>query len=173
MKKAVKCIPYITNVLVPSTAIASSLFAPAVLAAPGDLDPTFDSALGFKAGVPLYGPARAIQPLPDDEILFGGGTACAAEYYCSYYDAGFVGKLSNAGSLVDKAAAALLTNTEVLDFVLQPDGGVIAVGATVLGDRRQVLHGIPARRRWVTRYELRQQWHPAGQGRRGSPVRRT
>jgi uncharacterized delta-60 repeat protein len=104
-------------------------------AAPGDLDPTFGD-MG-RASFPLKGPAFRVQELTADESLIAGG-----EYYfhrggCDYYhyfcpaDDGFIAQVSPAGSVDLELATALLAGTEVLDFALQPDGKVVAVGQTI------------------------------------------
>jgi uncharacterized delta-60 repeat protein len=123
-------IPRIVKGIIPTTAIASGILSPPSWGAPGDLDPAFGD-MG-RASFPLQGPAFHVQELTADESLIAGGELCdfRTDYYCYYqtYADGFIGQVSPTGSLDLQAAAAVLGETEVFDFALQPDGKVIAVG---------------------------------------------
>src|SRR5262245_2112616 len=115
----------ITKGIVPTTAIASGLLSQPTWGAPGDLDPAFGD-MG-RAALDFRGPAWSVQALAGDESLIAGGEFCdyfCAGYYEYYYD-GFIGQISPSGSLDMKAAATLLSETEVYDFALQPDGNVV------------------------------------------------
>jgi uncharacterized delta-60 repeat protein len=118
---------------VPTTAIAGLLSQPS-FGAPGDLDPTFGD-MG-RASFPLKGAAFHVQELTADESLIAGGEELIFghcdyyDYYCPRVD-GFMGQVSPTGSLDLKVAAALLGQTEVFDFALQPDGKVVAVGQMI------------------------------------------
>src|SRR5215831_12449725 len=136
MKKPKKSevISKITKGIVPTTAIASGFLSPPSWGAPGDLDPTFGD-MG-RASFPLKGAAFHVQELSADESLIAGGDEhfgrmCGYyNYFCGHLD-GFMGQVSPTGSLGFKFAAALLAGTEVLDFALQPDGKVVAVGQMI------------------------------------------
>jgi len=127
---ATPIIPRIVKGIIPTTAIASGIFSPTSWAAPGDLDPAFGD-MG-RASFPLQGSAFHVQELTADESLIAGGEVCdfRTDYYCYYetYADGFIGQVSPTGSLDLQAAAAVLGETEVFDFALQPDGKVVAVG---------------------------------------------
>ena len=127
----------ITKGIVPTTAIASGLLSPPSWGAPGDLDPTFGD-MG-RASFPLKGTAFHVQELSADESLIAGGELLFPHHFgCGYYNYfcptaadGFFGQVSPAGSLDLKYASAQLGETEVLDFALQPDGKLVAVGQSV------------------------------------------
>jgi uncharacterized delta-60 repeat protein len=132
-----KIIPRIVKGVVPTTAIASGLFSQPSFGAPGDLDPAFGDMGRVGAGLSLKGPAWSVQAFAGDKSLIAGGDASAGfhvHYDCAYYENchadGFIGQFSAAGSLDLEVAAAQLSTTEVLDFALQPDGKVVAVGRT-------------------------------------------
>ena len=126
----------ITKGIVPTTAIASGLLSQPSFAAPGDLDPAFGD-MG-RASFPLSGAAFRVQELTADESFIAGGESifhfrgCDYYYYsCAPTVDGFMGQVSPKGSLDLKFAAALLDKTQVLDFALQPDGKVVAVGKSI------------------------------------------
>jgi uncharacterized delta-60 repeat protein len=127
----------ITKGIVPTTAIASGLLSQPSFGAPGDLDPAFGD-MG-RASFPLKGAAFRVQELAADESLIAGGELVEHILGCGYYDYhpcpfaadGFMGQVSSTGSLDLKFATALLDGTEVLDFTLQPDGKVVAVGQMI------------------------------------------
>ena len=123
-------IPRIVKAMVPTTAIASSLLAPAASGAPGDLDPTFGD-MG-RSALPLIGAAWTAEPLPGDESLLGGGEHYYNFYYGDYFD-GFIGHVSGTGSVKSTAMLDILKTTEVLDIALQNNGMVVAVGRTETG----------------------------------------
>ena len=135
-KSPTQIIPRIVKGVLPGTAIASGLLAQPSFAAPGDLDPTFGD-MG-RASFPLQGAAFHVQELTADESLIAGGEEqifgrCGYyQYFCPRVD-GFMGQVSPTGSLDLKVAAAQLAGTEVLDFALQPDGKVVAVGQMISG----------------------------------------
>jgi uncharacterized delta-60 repeat protein/MYXO-CTERM domain-containing protein len=110
----------------PTAALATGLLSsPVGLAAPGDLDPTFGD-VGRSMGWP--GPAGslwALQPLPDDDLLFSG---CGSSYYTDCISTSFAGRLERDGSLDRLLAEALLGQAIVYDFAQQPDGKVVAAG---------------------------------------------
>jgi uncharacterized delta-60 repeat protein len=132
-KSPTKIIPRIVKGVVPTTAIASGFLSQPSFGAPGDLDPAFGDMGRVGAALNLKGPAWTLQALAGDESLIAGGDF-HVDYYCAYYDNchadGFIGRFSPAGSLDLAVAAAPLSTTEVLDFALQPDGKVVAVGRT-------------------------------------------
>jgi uncharacterized delta-60 repeat protein len=107
-----------------AAALASSAACPEALAAPGDLDPTF-------ANVGRFGPSGDFEPafsveLPKEGgVLLGGGDVFGDFYTVTA--TGFVGLLDESGA-VDRAFTAGVTDTEVLDTAMQPDGKVIGVG---------------------------------------------
>jgi uncharacterized delta-60 repeat protein len=129
--KRTNAMPRILRGIVPSTAIASGLFSQSSLGAPGDLDAAFGDMGRVGTALSFKGPAWSLQALAGDESLIAGGEAIV-DYYCSYYDAchtdGFIGQISTSGSLDLDLATTQLSSTEVLDFALQPDGKVVAVG---------------------------------------------
>jgi uncharacterized delta-60 repeat protein len=122
--------------IVPTTAIASGFLSPPSWGAPGDLDPTFGD-MG-RASFPLKGAAFRVQELISGESLIAGGEHFLHRLGCDYYhyfcfaDDGFIGQVSPAGALDLQFATAQLAGTEVLDFALQPDGKVVAVGQTMM-----------------------------------------
>jgi uncharacterized delta-60 repeat protein len=134
MKKPQKAptpkIPRIAKGIVPTTAIASGFLSPPSLGAPGDLDPTFGDMGRVGSALNFHGPAWSAEPLAADESFIAGGEYC--DYYCGFYYGnyadGFMGQISPTGALDLSVAAAPLAETEVLDFALQPDGKVVAVG---------------------------------------------
>src|SRR5215813_272001 len=140
-KSPTQIIPRIVKRVVPTTAIASGLLSQPSFGAPGDLDPAFGD-MG-RASLPLHGAAFRVQELTADERLIAGGELVEHIFGCGYYDYhfcpfaadGFMGQVSPAGTLDLKFAAALLGETEVLDFALQPDGKVVAVGQSVSARR--------------------------------------
>jgi uncharacterized delta-60 repeat protein len=132
-KPPLQFMPRIAKGIVPTTAIASGLFSQPSLGAPGDLDPTFGDMGRVGPALNLDGPAWSATTVNGDESLIAGGEQIA-DYYCSYYDTcgtnGFIGKISPSGTLDLDFAAHQLSLTEVLDFAMQPDGKVVAVGST-------------------------------------------
>jgi uncharacterized delta-60 repeat protein len=133
-KSPTKIIPRIVKGVVPTTAIASGLLSQPSFGAPGDLDPTFgDMGRVGSSSTSHFGPAWSVQALAGDESLIAGGDF-HVDYYCAYYNTchanGFIGHVSLAGSLELDVAAPLGNTTEILDFALQPDGKVVAVGRT-------------------------------------------
>jgi uncharacterized delta-60 repeat protein len=128
----------ITKRIVPTTAIASGLLSQPAFAAPGDLDPTFGDMGRVGPELNLKGPAWSVLAAAGDQTLIAGGEARVwlpfggCDYYYNHCHAdGFIGQISPAGSLDLEVQAAQLSTTEVLDFALQPDGKVVAVGRTV------------------------------------------
>jgi uncharacterized delta-60 repeat protein len=132
----------ITKGIVPTTAIASGFLSPPSWGAPGDLDPTFGD-MG-RASFPLKGAAFRVQELSADESLIAGGELLIHRlcgyynYFCPFAADGFFGQVSPTGSLDLEYASAQLGETEVLDFALQPDGKIVAVGQSVSA-RKSVL----------------------------------
>jgi uncharacterized delta-60 repeat protein len=125
----------ITKGIVPTTALASGLLSPPSFGAQGDLDPTFGDMGRVGAALSLKGPAWSLQALAGDQSLIAGGDVVfhrleGCEYYNSCHAFGFIGQISPAGSLNLNVAAPQLSSTEVLDFALQADGAVVAVGRT-------------------------------------------
>ena len=142
MKKLQNCptqiIPGIVKGVVSTTAIASGLLSQPSFGAPGDLDSTFGDMgrVGSTPGFLHLGPAWSVQPLAGDESLIAGGDVIFHPLGgCSYYDTchahGFIRQISPAGAFDLAVEAAQLGTTEVLDFALQPDGKVVAVGRTL------------------------------------------
>jgi uncharacterized delta-60 repeat protein len=132
-KKPKQVIPKTLKAFVPTTAIVSGLLSQSSSAAPGDLDPTFGDLGRVSTGFNFKGPAWSVQALAGDKSLIAGGEDNIHLHgYCSYYNDchsdGFIGQFSLAGSLDLAVEAAPLSTTEVLDFALQPDGKVVAVG---------------------------------------------
>jgi uncharacterized delta-60 repeat protein len=126
----------ITKGIVPTTAIASGFLSPPSWGAPGDLDPTFGD-MG-RTDFPLNGAAFHVQGLSSGESLIAGGehfvhrgAPCDYNHYFCAADEGFMGQVSPTGSLDLQLATALLAGTEVLDFTIQPDGKVVAVGEMI------------------------------------------
>jgi uncharacterized delta-60 repeat protein len=113
----------------PTAAVATGLMSASALGAPGDLDPAFGDVGRVSSALDFAGPAWSLLPLDGGGSVFAGGEHCDG-FYCYYYDDGFVGTLSGAGSLDSHVTAALLAQTQVLDITRQPDGKVIAVGRT-------------------------------------------
>src|SRR5262249_38296589 len=77
----------------------------------------------------FHGTAWTLKPLSGGESLIGGGES--QDFYCSYYHCsanGFMGRISASGALDEPYTAALLGHTEGYDFVLQPDGKLVAKG---------------------------------------------
>jgi uncharacterized delta-60 repeat protein len=132
-KSPTRFMPRIAKGIVPTTAIASGLLSQPSPGAPGDLDPSFGDMGRVGPALNLTGPAWSATTLTGDESLIAGGEAYL-DYYCSYYYScftdGFIGQISPSGSLDLDFAAHQLSLTQVLDFALQPDGKVVAVGGT-------------------------------------------
>lgn len=133
-KPPTQAIPRIARGIVPTTAIASGLFSPASLGAPGDLDLTFGDMGRVDSGLALTGPAWSVQALAGGESFTAGGEDSFTLYGC-YYEAcvadGFIGQISASGSRDLSVTLGLLANTVVLDVALQSDGKLVAVGRTV------------------------------------------
>jgi uncharacterized delta-60 repeat protein len=127
----------ITKGIVPTTAIASGLLSQPSFGAPGDLDPAFGDMGRVGAGLTLMGPAWSVQALAGDKSLIAGGAIVGFHIFdgCDYnfcHAEGFINEFSPTGSLdlnMDTTAGQL-GSVEVLDFALQPDGKVVAVGRT-------------------------------------------
>jgi uncharacterized delta-60 repeat protein len=112
------------RLVAPTAALASGLLSTAAWSAPGDLDPTFGD-VGRSIGWPgTTGTLWALQPLPDDDLLFAG----CGTYYSDCIETAFAGRLDSDGSLDRLLAEALLGQAVVYDFALQPDGKVVAAG---------------------------------------------
>jgi uncharacterized delta-60 repeat protein len=138
MKKPLaQIIPLLARGL-PPAAVASSLLSPAALGASGDLDPSFGD-LGRATELIVAGPAWSLESLEDDELLFAGGNQCDSWYCGYYYDYAysFINRLSGTGAVDQDFTATQLSNVEVFDVVLQPDGKVIGVGRTVESTRER------------------------------------
>jgi uncharacterized delta-60 repeat protein len=122
----------------PTTAVASGLLSTPSWGAPGDLDPTFGD-MG-RASFPQTGAAFHVQELISGDSLIAGGEERDFGH-CGYYDyfcphvSGFMGQVSPTGSLDLELASALLAGTEVIDFALQPDGKIVAVGQIITAKR--------------------------------------
>jgi uncharacterized delta-60 repeat protein len=109
---------------------AAGLASATVLAAPGDLDPSFGT-VGRQGQVgpttSLYSPQLfSADALDDDDVLFGGG----GEYcYWGCYVTYFVGRLDADGS-VDPAFSqpVLPSEVSVYNTAAQPDGKLVGVG---------------------------------------------
>ena len=126
-------IPRIARGIVPTTAIASGLLAPPLLAAPGDLDPSFGDMGRVNSVGNFHGSAFSVMPLAGNQSLVAGGQFF--DYYCYYYHCyadGFFGRMSASGTLDQPYAAEVLHDTEVYDFALQPDGKLVAAGRKFL-----------------------------------------
>ena len=127
----------ITRGIVPTTAIASGLLSQPSFGAPGDLDPTFGDMGRVDVGLGHIGPAFSVQALAGDKSLIAGGDIEGFHIHdgCEYSNChadGFISQISPAGSLdlsMDTTVGKLGT-IEVLDFALQTDGKVVAVGRT-------------------------------------------
>jgi uncharacterized delta-60 repeat protein len=112
------------RLVAPTAALASGLLSTAALSAPGDLDPTFGD-IGRSIGWPgTTGTLWALQPLPDDDLLFAG----CGTYYSDCIETAFAGRLDSDGSLDRLLAEAMLGQAVIYDFALQPDGKVVAAG---------------------------------------------
>ncbi|HTO72977.1 MAG TPA: Calx-beta domain-containing protein, partial [Gemmatimonadales bacterium] len=128
-KRPKRAVPRIARGIAPTAAIASGLLAPPLLAAPGDLDPSFGDMGRVNSVGNFKGTAWAIKPLTGGQSLIGGGESF--DFDCSYYHCssdGFMGRISASGTLDEPYTATLLSGTEVNDFVLQPDGKLVATG---------------------------------------------
>lgn len=112
------------RLVAPTAALASGLLSTAAWSAPGDLDPTFGDVGRSFEWPGVSGELWALQPLPNDDLLFSG----CGTYYEDCVASGFTGRLDSAGSLDRLLVEALLAETVVYDFALQPDGKVVAVG---------------------------------------------
>lgn len=139
-----RMIPLLARGVAPTAAVASGLLSPLALGASGDLDPDFADVGRLGPIDDLSGPAWSLQvPTDEDGIIVAGGNfdeGCGYYAWYCYYDfdaTGFVGRLSDAGS-IDRTVAGL-DEIEVLDVALQPDGKAIAVGRTELPDARTAL----------------------------------
>ena len=128
-KRPKRAVPRIARGIAPTAAIASGLLAPPLLAAPGDLDPSFGDMGRVNSVGNFKGTAWAIKPLTGGQSIIGGGESF--DFDCSYYHCssdGFMGRISASGTLDEPYTATLLSGTEVNDFVLQPDGKLVATG---------------------------------------------
>jgi uncharacterized delta-60 repeat protein len=115
--------------------LASGLLSTAAWSAPGDLDPTFGD-VGRVTGLPgLSGAAWALEPTPDDDLLFSG---CGTGYYTDCLDSAFLGQLDVGGSSYKSISDPALANTAVFDLARQPDGKVVAVGKSRVAGRTQM-----------------------------------
>jgi uncharacterized delta-60 repeat protein len=112
------------RLVAPTAALASGLLSTAAWGAPGDLDPAFGD-VGRSIGWPgTTGSLWALQPLPDDDLLFSG----CGTYYEDCISTAYAGRLDGNGSLDRLLAEALLGQAVVYDFARQPDGKVVAAG---------------------------------------------
>ena len=112
------------RLVAPTAALASGLLSTAAWSAPGDLDPTFGD-VGRSLDWPgARGELWALQPMPDDDLLFSG----CGTYYDDCIASGFTGRLDNAGSFDRLLVEAMLGEAVVYDFARQADGKVVAVG---------------------------------------------
>lgn len=112
------------RLVAPTAVLASGLLSTAAWSAPGDLDPTFGD-VGRSIGWPgTRGTLWALQPLPDDDLLFAG----CGTYYDDCISTAYTGRLDGDGTLDQLLAEALLGQAVVHDFALQPDGKVVAAG---------------------------------------------
>ncbi len=138
-KKSKTKSPLIRLVGLEAAVVATGLVgSPGVVAAPGDLDPSFGD-VGRQSGIALpsyYSSLWSVDVQADDSVLFGGGGEF--EYYTTYED-DFLGRLLPNGAPDASFAAAALTNTVVYDTMLQPDGKVVAVGMARQTDGRTKL----------------------------------
>jgi uncharacterized delta-60 repeat protein len=113
------------RLVAPTAVLASGLLSTAVWSAPGDLDPSFGN-VGRVTGLPgLNGELWALEPAPDDDLLFSG---CGTGYYNDCLTTGFLGRLNPDGSLDKSLSDVLLGITAVFDLALQPDGKAVAMG---------------------------------------------
>ena len=109
------------RLVAPTAVLASGLLSTAAWSAPGDLDPTFGD-VGRSIGWPgTRGTLWALQPLPDDDLLFAG----CGTYYDDCISTAYTGRLDGDGTLDRLLAEALLGQAVVHDFALQPDGKVL------------------------------------------------
>lgn len=112
------------RLVAPTAALASGLLSTAAWSAPGDLDPAFGD-VGRSIGWPdTTGSLWALQPLPDDDLLFSG----CGTYYDDCISTAYAGRLDSDGTLDRLLVEALLGQAVVYDFALQPDGKVVAAG---------------------------------------------
>ena len=136
-KPLIKLIPLLAKGMVPTTAVASGLFASVALGGPGDLDPEFADVGRLGPLLDLDGPAWSLA-LDDNGILLAGGDFdwICEDHYCDWLPIGFeatnfVSRLTDGGSIDLSFDAAKLEDVQVLDVALQPDGKVVAVGQRV------------------------------------------
>ncbi len=137
MKKPLaQLIPLLAKGVAPTAAVASGLMSPGAFGASGDLDPTFGDVGRVTDALDFAGTAWSVQPLANDASIFAGGRESSRFYYSSdYIDEGFEGRLTGTGSL-ESRFGAIPARTEVRDIALQDDGKPIAVGRTLMGERR-------------------------------------
>ncbi len=134
MKKPLaQIIPLLAKGVGPTAAVASGLLSPGAFAASGDLDPTFGDVGRFTSALDFGGTAWSVQPLDNDASIFAGGRESHDFFYShDYFDTGFEGRLTGAGSLESNFIPA---HTEVRDVALQSDGKAVAVGRSLRGHR--------------------------------------
>jgi uncharacterized delta-60 repeat protein len=125
-------IPLLARGLAPAAAVTTGLMSPLAIGASGDLDPTF-ADVGRTTNFDFGGPAWSLEAVSDDEVMFAGGDECAGWYCGYYYDLAyeFVGRMDGSGAVDASFAAERLEDVKVFDVAVQPDGKVVAVGATV------------------------------------------
>jgi len=121
----------LARAMAPAAVLASGLLVPTAWGKPGDLDPSFGN-VGRAFPLPdLDGPAWSVQALDDDDFFLGGGYFYDSYYYHDTYALGFTKRITTGGEVDATYAGVKLTDTEVMDVVVQPDGKVVGVGRKV------------------------------------------
>jgi len=135
-------IPVLAKAMLPTTAVASGLLAPAAFGASGDLDPDFADHGRLGPIAELKGPAWSLEALDDGKMLLAGGylEAQCYSWYC-WYDpefeaSNFVDALTEDGGIDASYHAPVISDIEVFDIARQEaDGKVVAVGRRVSRSR--------------------------------------
>ena len=113
-------------------ALASGIVSPAVLAAPGDLDPGF-ADVGRFVLPDFLGPALSVGAQDDSIILAGGEVVPDFNSSADDQAHGFANRVSSTGTLDATFAAPGLDGVMVVDAAVQPDGKIVGVGNRNIG----------------------------------------
>jgi uncharacterized delta-60 repeat protein len=130
-KKAAKRPAIVTACLLPTAAITSALAPPPVVAAPGDLDPSFADV--GRLGPILNGSAWSLDHREDDTILLGGGSP-GFSYWGWYSATNFLTRLTDSGTFDPAFNSTDIEGFQIRDLASQPDGQVVTVGRRMNSD---------------------------------------
>jgi uncharacterized delta-60 repeat protein len=122
-----------------AVAVAGSLAAATIQAAPGDLDPAFGDA-GRQSDLGISSTLWSTDLAPDGSIFASGGEI-DCDYYGWYYyecsDENFSSRLLSTGAIAADFLAVPLENSVVYDAARQADGRLVEVGRVRLSDGKE------------------------------------